>query len=204
MGKCPHCGSDNIRKRYREHRRYKWRCQSCNKVFRRPRRPIVLWLGLVAVLAAIIGGAYAMQQGFTPDFKQDVVTPVRPLSPPGPPQTPVTLAVENVEAAATSTPESTPTVRPSTTQVPALTSLPTKTVTPVPQASTALVASSPSVSKLAEFENGAWVIRYEPQNSAAIVSIEWVSDGIGPSESEAVQELGQLGSVSIKAHDIPH
>ena len=221
MGKCPHCGSDNIRKRYIEHRRYKWRCRSCNKVFRRPRRPVLLWLGLVAVLAAIIGGAYAMQQGFTPDFKQDAVTPVRPLSPPGPPQTPVTLAVENfeatatsipvptsterpsnlreptttsVEATATSTPESIPTARPSTTQVPTLTKLPTKTATLVPQASTALVATSPSVSKLAEFENGAWVIRYEPQNAAAMVSIEWVSDGIGPSESEAMQELVNLAA----------
>ena len=194
MGKCPHCGSDNIRKRYREHRRYKWRCQSCNKVFRRPRRPIALWLGLVAVLAAIIGGAYAMQQGFTPDFKQDVVTPVRPLSPPGPPQTPVTLAVENVEAVATSTPESTPTARPSTTTVPTLTSLPTKTATPVPQASTALVATSQSVSKLAEFKNGEWVIRYEPQNAAAIVSIGWVSDGIDASETEAVQAFVNLAA----------
>ena len=194
MGKCPYCGSDNIRKRYREHRRYKWRCQSCNKVFRRPRRPIVLWLGLVAVLAAIIGGAYAMQQGFKPDFKQDVVTPVRPLSPPGPPQTPVTLAVENLEAAATSTPESTPTARPSTTTVPTLTSLPTKTATPVPQASTALVATSQSVSKLAEFKNGEWVIRYEPQNAAAIVSIEWVSDGIDASETEAVQAFVNLAA----------
>ena len=221
MGKCPHCGSDNIRKRYREHRRYKWRCRSCNKVFRRPRRPIVLWLGLVAVLAAIIGGAYAMQQGFTSDFEQDVVTPVRPLSPPGPRQTPVTLAVENVEATATSipeststerpsnprqptptsaedittsVPESTPTARPSTAQVPTLTSLPRKSVTPGPQASNALVATSPSVSKLAEFDNGEWVIRYELQNAAAIASIEWVSDGIDPSETEAVQALVNLAA----------
>ena len=162
-----------------------------------------------------------MQQGFTSDFEQDVVTPVRPLSPPGPRQTPVTLAVENVEATATSIPESTSTerpsnpreptptsaedittsvpestltARPSTAQVPTLTSLPRKSVTPGPQASNALVATSPSVSKLAEFDNGEWVIRYELQNAAAIASIEWVSDGIDPSETEAVQALVNLAA----------
>ncbi len=52
MGKCPHCGSRNIRRRYREHRRYKWRCRSCNRVFRRPKSGILLWLGLAVVVAA--------------------------------------------------------------------------------------------------------------------------------------------------------
>ena len=56
MGKCPHCGSKNIRRRYREHRRYKWRCRSCNRVFRSPKRGGALWLifAAVVVLAVVI------------------------------------------------------------------------------------------------------------------------------------------------------
>ena len=64
MGKCPHCGSKNIRRRYREHRRYKWRCRSCNRVFRAPKRSILLWLGLVVV--AVIAVIIAAQQGIIP------------------------------------------------------------------------------------------------------------------------------------------
>ncbi len=61
MGKCPHCGSRNIRRRYREHRRYKWRCRSCNRVFRRPKSGILLSIGLVVV--AVIAVVIAVQQG---------------------------------------------------------------------------------------------------------------------------------------------
>ena len=61
MGKCPHCGSKSIRRRYREHRRYKWRCRSCNRVFRSPKRGGALWLifAAVVVLAVVI---FAVQQ----------------------------------------------------------------------------------------------------------------------------------------------
>ena len=62
MGKCPHCGSKNIRRRYREHRRFKWRCRSCNRVFRRPKSGIWLWLG-VAVIMAVAAAFLVVQQG---------------------------------------------------------------------------------------------------------------------------------------------
>ena len=61
MGKCPHCGSKNIRKRYREHRRYKWRCRSCNRVFRSPKRGGALWLG-AAVVVTVVAAFFAVQQ----------------------------------------------------------------------------------------------------------------------------------------------
>ena len=61
MGKCPHCGSKNIRKRYREHRRYKWRCSGCNRVFRKPKRGVVLWLGVASVVA-VAAAFFAVQQ----------------------------------------------------------------------------------------------------------------------------------------------
>ena len=63
MGKCPHCGSRNIRRRYREHRRYKWRCRRCNRVFRSPKRSILLWLGVAAIVAIGAAGFFAVQQG---------------------------------------------------------------------------------------------------------------------------------------------
>ena len=62
MGKCPHCGSRNIRRRYREHRRYKWRCRRCNRVFRSPKSGILLWLG-VAVVVAAAAAFFAARQG---------------------------------------------------------------------------------------------------------------------------------------------
>ena len=62
MGKCPHCGSRNIRRRYREHGRYKWRCRSCNRVFRAPKRGVVVWLG-VAVVVIVVAAFFAVQQG---------------------------------------------------------------------------------------------------------------------------------------------
>ena len=57
----PYCGSKNIRKRYREHRRYKWRCRSCNRVFRKPKRGRVLWL-IVAAVAIVAAVIFAVQQ----------------------------------------------------------------------------------------------------------------------------------------------
>ena len=74
MGRCPHCGSKNVRRRYREHRRYKWRCRSCNRVFRRPKRSILLWLGAAVVVVAA-AAFFVVQQG--------VVTMPTALSPLG-------------------------------------------------------------------------------------------------------------------------
>ena len=64
MGKCPHCGSGNIRRRYSEHRRYKWRCRNCNEVFRAPSRGVAIWIGVVAVVVVAAAGVlFAVQQG---------------------------------------------------------------------------------------------------------------------------------------------
>ena len=62
MGKCPHCGSRNMRRRYREHRRYKWRCRRCNRVFRRPKSRILPWLG-VAVVVVAAAAFFTARQG---------------------------------------------------------------------------------------------------------------------------------------------
>ena len=60
MGKCPHCGSRRIRRRYRQHRRYNWRCRSCNRVFARPNRGVWLWIGAAAVIVMV--AAYVLTQ----------------------------------------------------------------------------------------------------------------------------------------------
>ena len=65
MGKCPHCGSRNIRRRYRQHRRYNWRCRRCNQVFRRPKWNAWLWIGTVAVIVMVVA-AYALLQNIIP------------------------------------------------------------------------------------------------------------------------------------------
>ncbi len=62
MGQCPHCSSRNIRRRYREHRRYKWRCRECNRVFRAPKRGIRIWLGLVILVGAVVSGVWWFTQ----------------------------------------------------------------------------------------------------------------------------------------------
>ena len=59
MGKCPHCGSSRIRKRYRQHRRYNWRCRRCNEVFRRPKRSVWLWIGAIAVISIAVVYVYS-------------------------------------------------------------------------------------------------------------------------------------------------
>ena len=62
MGKCPHCGSRNVRRRYREHERYKWRCRNCNGIFRAPRYGGALWL-IVAAVVVVAASLFAVQQG---------------------------------------------------------------------------------------------------------------------------------------------
>ncbi len=73
MGKCPHCGSKNIRKRYRKHKRYKWRCRNCNKIFRSPvarfttSTPLNILIVVIIVLVISVWGFFAI--------RQDVLTP---------------------------------------------------------------------------------------------------------------------------------
>lgn len=59
MGKCPHCGSGNIRRRYRQHKRYNWRCRRCNRVFRGPKR-FSAWqlVSLATVIVALTAGTF--------------------------------------------------------------------------------------------------------------------------------------------------
>ena len=225
MGKCPHCGSSKIQKRYREHRRYNWRCRTCNRVFRRPRRSAVLWLGVLAVIVVIAVGTILLQQSATPGVKQYGVNSALPSSSARDLLTPVGNAVGKVDAAATSVPNltpparssatpvpahsvakshatlmptSTPTVRPSGTELPAPTSMSANSLAFGSQSGATLEAANPSANILREFENGGWVIHNEPQNAAAIAALQWVADGIDSSESEGVQSLVSLAAFHTK------
>ena len=124
MGKCPHCGSKNIRKRYRKHKRYKWRCRNCNKIFRSPvemfatSTPLNILIVVIIVLVISLWGFFAI--------RQDVLTPEPTQAP-----TAITRAITM------QTPEPTPTAIPNTpmrilppTAAPRSTS--TNTSTPVP------------------------------------------------------------------------
>ena len=106
MGKCPYCGSNSIRERYREHRRYKWRCRDCNRVFRRPRRPILLWLGIGAFLVTIIGCVYLAQRGYAVSLNPDAVNPVDAQTFDSGARTPAAKMAEQIEASATRAPSS--------------------------------------------------------------------------------------------------
>ena len=66
MGRCPHCGSLNIRRRHREHRIYRWRCYSCSTIFRRPRRGIPTWAWIVAAVGVVVILALALWWGLAP------------------------------------------------------------------------------------------------------------------------------------------
>ena len=86
MGKCPHCGSRRIRRRYRDHRRYKWRCRDCNRVFRRPRRRGVWFaLGVSALVALVaIGGWWFITQSGSVNIRPLYVKPIGGLVTPSP------------------------------------------------------------------------------------------------------------------------
>ena len=127
MGKCPHCGSKNIRKRYREHRRYKWRCRNCNQTFRRPKRGIVLWLVVIVIVVA--AALFAAQQGIkvlptalapSGELAGGLAEVVMPTATPGVPaaQTPARVAARAETPMDTPTAMPTPTVRPADTRVP--------------------------------------------------------------------------------------
>lgn len=141
MGKCPHCGSKNIRRRYREHRRYKWRCRNCNRVFRRPKSGILLWLG-VAVVVAAIAAFFAVQQGMialpsiSAPLEESVDRVAKAIAATHTPEPVVAqVAMPITTATHTSSPTDTPTVQAfaSVTTTPSmLTPTPTVTSTPTP------------------------------------------------------------------------
>ena len=56
------------------------------------------------------------------------------------------------------------------------------------------MSTTPSVTVLATFENGRWLIQNRPTLATSIVAIDWIEDGIEASESEAVQELVNLAA----------
>ena len=71
LGKCHHCGSGDIRRRYRRHRRYNWRCRKCNKTFVRPKTLSIRHIaGIAIVIAALMAGAFWLysQQGSTSEL----------------------------------------------------------------------------------------------------------------------------------------
>ena len=148
MDKCPHCGSRNIRRRYSEHRRYKWRCRNCNEVFRAPSRGVAIWIGVVAVVvvaAAVV--LFAVQQGVialpitmvpSGELAGGVVKTVAPTTPPGvaATRTPERVVVQVAELTATHTvrPVDTPIAQMKIADTPTHTVMPiaTDTLTPTP------------------------------------------------------------------------
>ena len=158
IGKCPHCGSGRIRRRYRQHRRYNWRCRRCNRVFIRP-KIFSVWqlVALVTVIAAVMAGAFwwYSQQGTGAELallgeasksvpkaaiptstavvaKVATQTPVQLVALA---DTPTALVIRpdstgTPKAAHIPMPEHTPTLSPTHTPVPTSTS--TSTNTPVP------------------------------------------------------------------------
>ena len=154
MGRCPHCGSRRIRKRYRRHRRHNWRCRSCNRVFRRPNRNVWLWIGAAAVI--VVSAAYTLRQDIisipsTPprvDESADEVmkimtytatpetattqTPLQSAAPVDTPTVTATPPVPIYTAVPTNTPLPTPTTEPIRTPRPTYTPRPTTTTPPTP------------------------------------------------------------------------
>ena len=56
------------------------------------------------------------------------------------------------------------------------------------------MSATPSVTMLATFENGRWLIQNRPTLAASIAVIVWIEDGIRASESEVVQEVVTLAA----------
>ena len=129
MRKCPHCRSRRIRRRYRQHRRYNWRCRRCNRVFARPNRNVWLWIGAAAVIVMI--AAYVLTQ----DIISIPSTPAR-LDEPTDRVVKVVTYTATPETAVTQTPVQsaaqvdTPTAIPTHTRRPTSTSRPTRTPRP--------------------------------------------------------------------------
>lgn len=113
MGKCPHCGSKNIRRRYREHRRYKWRCRRCNRVFRSPKSGILLWL-VVAFVVVASAAFFAARQGMIvlptalSPVEQQIDRVSEAVIPTATSLEPVATLTTHLRAASTSVAENTP------------------------------------------------------------------------------------------------
>ena len=93
---------------------------------------------------------------------------------------------------ATAIPTDTPVAEP--TNLPTKTPTATPMPTAVPQISPTPVSATPSAAALTTFENGGWLVQNRPSLAASIVAIDWIEDGIGASESEAVQEVVTLAA----------
>ena len=154
MGRCPHCGSRRIRRRYRQHRRYNWRCRRCNEVFRRPKRSVWLWIGAIAVISIAVAYVYSQNIISIPStparVDESVDSVVKVVTYTATPelaatQTPVQLAtqadtptmttissVPTYTAIPTRTPRPTSTTRPTRTPRPTYTPRPTTTTPPSP------------------------------------------------------------------------
>ena len=113
------------------------------------------------------------------------------------------FATPELAPTAANTPTPTPTRQPFATPelVPTATNTPTPTPTRQPFATPELVPTAthtpsprPSVSVLAKFENGRWLIQNRPALATSIAAIDWIEDGIQASESETVQELVHLAA----------
>ena len=154
MGRCPHCGSRRIRRRYRQHRRYNWRCRRCNEVFRRPKRSVWLWIGAIAVISIAVAYVYsqdiisipstparvdesvdrvvkAMAYTATPELAA-TQTPVQFAAPVDTPTMTTMPSVPTYTATPTHTPRPTSTTRPTRTPRPTYTPRPTTTTPPTP------------------------------------------------------------------------
>ena len=107
---------------------------------------------------------------------------------PSPPATAKAAQISTTTPIPTDTPVGTPTKLPAETQSP--TPIPTAMaqISPTPESTT------PSVSVLATFENGKWLIHNRLTLATSIVAIVWIDDGIEASEAEAVQELVTLAA----------
>ena len=149
-GKCPHCGNRNIRKRYSEHRRYKWRCRNCNQVFRKPAGSFAVWLGLavvvvVALIFVVQQGIVALPAASSPLSESVDRTAVMPTatSQTASTQTPERAAAQAVVPAARATHTVTPTATLlAQTLAPKIADIPTLTATPTPMAIPTLIPTS--------------------------------------------------------------
>ena len=149
-GKCPHCGNRNIRKRYSEHRRYKWRCRNCNQVFRKPAGRFAVWLGLAVVVAVAL--IFVVQQGIvalpaassplSESVDRTAVMPT-PTSQTASTQTPERVAAQAVVPAARTTHTVTPTATPLAQMLaPKIADASPQAATPTPTAIPTLIPTS--------------------------------------------------------------
>ena len=131
---------------------------------------------------------------------------------PEPPPTPTLDLPATIRAAVAQAVAATsvPTVMPDAAPTPLPTPLPTFTPRPSPTPRSSAASSSSSQppspptfeppgapeprSPLLDFDNGNYLEQEDPKSAAAIKTLPWVSDGVAPSETEALQELLYLAT----------